>query len=624
MQPHDLVATSSLPPAEDNVDTYNLKVHARALHARRQQRYIARQSDEQAEQRREHDAAFHWWLLNQVTPHGLVEACASGSIDLVRELLKRGVAASTPALATALDNRHFDISRLLLDNGARDNEQSTCLLSAARNGSDALFQQLLTVNPSAVCAKNSNGETPLFVLLKRRPPLVTVQLFIRAGADVRARDNCGNTTLLVALDGMLSTTIVKCLIDAGADVHARDSKGFTTLHHAFENALCAETIQCLVNAGADINEKSLRHGVFPLMCAVYGGAPGSVQTLIAAGASPHEAESDNGSSLLCTAIERQHSSCLESVVRELVDAGADVNKLNYYNSSPLSCLLYRLVQHQHEQCIAVARILVERGANRTVSKKLIRDSDPALIKLLNLGMDEATLERYHVAAESGDRVAQFNYGQAFFNGDGVAKDECLACSWWQKAADREHVLATYNLGCAYFDGLGVVKDASRACQLWQWVADRGDTNGLMNVAYALYEGIGLARSRKRAMRIMLQLPDCLKNRLGRPFQADYHLELAPWTVPTACIGTSAGFSVPANAFAAAQADHVSSPCVAAPAPALGNGKPVDYQADAIEHQSASANDSDSEANAGGVSATDDSESNSETTSDAPYDCYDMW
>ncbi len=152
---------------------------------------------------------------------------------------------------------------------------------------------------------------------------------------MRARDTCGNTTLLVALDAMPSTTIVECLIVAGADVHARDSKGYTTLHHALKNALCAETIQCLINAGADVNEKCFRHET-PLMCAVGDGAPGSVQTLIAAGASSHETESEKGASLLCTAIAQQHPSRLESVVREIVDAGADVNKLDIYDSSPLN------------------------------------------------------------------------------------------------------------------------------------------------------------------------------------------------------------------------------------------------------------------------------------------------
>ena len=44
-------------------------------------------------------------------------------------------------------------------------------------------------------------------------------------------------------------------------------------------------------------------------------------------------------------------------------------------------------------------------------------------------------------AEGGDAVSQFELGMRFFEGDGVAKDEAEAATWFRRAAKQGHAQA---------------------------------------------------------------------------------------------------------------------------------------------------------------------------------------
>jgi TPR repeat protein len=53
------------------------------------------------------------------------------------------------------------------------------------------------------------------------------------------------------------------------------------------------------------------------------------------------------------------------------------------------------------------------------------------------------------AAEQGDASAQFNLGQIYRKGKGVAQNDAEAAKWYRKAAEQGHVKAQYNLGVSY-------------------------------------------------------------------------------------------------------------------------------------------------------------------------------
>ena len=69
---------------------------------------------------------------------------------------------------------------------------------------------------------------------------------------------------------------------------------------------------------------------------------------------------------------------------------------------------------------------------------------------------------YRKAADQGNAPAQYNLGNMYRTGQGVAKDEVEAVKWYRKAADQGTASAQVNLGTMYWVGNGVVKDELEA------------------------------------------------------------------------------------------------------------------------------------------------------------------
>ena len=61
--------------------------------------------------------------------------------------------------------------------------------------------------------------------------------------------------------------------------------------------------------------------------------------------------------------------------------------------------------------------------------------------------------RKPTVAKPGDK--QFNQGERYRNGEGVAIDYGKAAAWYRKAARQNHAMAQSNLGVLYEKGLGV-------------------------------------------------------------------------------------------------------------------------------------------------------------------------
>ena len=65
---------------------------------------------------------------------------------------------------------------------------------------------------------------------------------------------------------------------------------------------------------------------------------------------------------------------------------------------------------------------------------------------------------YHLGAEQGYALAQFNLGVMYDNGEGVPKDAAEAVRWVRLAAAQGTAIAQFNLGRMYANGEGVPKD----------------------------------------------------------------------------------------------------------------------------------------------------------------------
>ncbi len=67
--------------------------------------------------------------------------------------------------------------------------------------------------------------------------------------------------------------------------------------------------------------------------------------------------------------------------------------------------------------------------------------------------------------------AQFELGKMYTAGQGVEKDLSTAFSWYETAANQEHVAAQHELGLMYADGKGVEKDPIKAVTYFKKAAD---------------------------------------------------------------------------------------------------------------------------------------------------------
>src|SRR5512142_2642823 len=65
-------------------------------------------------------------------------------------------------------------------------------------------------------------------------------------------------------------------------------------------------------------------------------------------------------------------------------------------------------------------------------------------------------------AEAGNAQAQVVLGQAYEEGNGVAKNEVTAAKWYRKAAEQGNAEGQNNLGIMYRMGSGVDQDKAEA------------------------------------------------------------------------------------------------------------------------------------------------------------------
>ena len=82
------------------------------------------------------------------------------------------------------------------------------------------------------------------------------------------------------------------------------------------------------------------------------------------------------------------------------------------------------------------------------------------------------LFRSRQAAEQGHGDAQFNLGNAYYNGRGVPQDDVEAVSWFRQAAEQGDANAHSNLGLMYGNGQGVPQDYVEAHKWLNLAASR--------------------------------------------------------------------------------------------------------------------------------------------------------
>ena len=147
---------------------------------------------------------------------------------------------------------------------------------------------------------------------------------IRAGLDINARDEEGWPLLFMAVvNGDMGAQAVKGLIEGGANVNVTGGKAnITTIMQAVMDG-SLNIIQILADNGANLEVRD-SEGETPLFLAIREGKFTTVNTLIRNGANVN-ARNNKGITALITACINENAQKNPQILRELLDAGANVN-----------------------------------------------------------------------------------------------------------------------------------------------------------------------------------------------------------------------------------------------------------------------------------------------------------
>jgi TPR repeat protein len=111
----------------------------------------------------------------------------------------------------------------------------------------------------------------------------------------------------------------------------------------------------------------------------------------------------------------------------------------------------------------------------------------------------AAFKEWKPLAKQGESYAQFNLGNMYKEGKGVAQDYKQALRWYRKAADQGHSKAQFNLGNMYFKGKGVAQDYKQAVKWYRKAAKQGDSRAQFGLGLIYDIGKGVLRDPKQAV-----------------------------------------------------------------------------------------------------------------------------
>jgi TPR repeat protein len=108
------------------------------------------------------------------------------------------------------------------------------------------------------------------------------------------------------------------------------------------------------------------------------------------------------------------------------------------------------------------------------------------------------LTKFRRAAEKNDSSAQFNLGNMYYLGQGVAQDYAEAVRWYKLAAAQGYASAQTTLGYMFRHGQGVVQDHAETVRWYKLAAAQEDATAQSNLGQMYGEGKGVVQDNMRA------------------------------------------------------------------------------------------------------------------------------
>ena len=280
------------------------------------------------------------------------------------------------------------------------NDKTVDINETNKNGETPLFIALkkelneiymLLINKGAnVNTPNNNGKSPLFIALENELNEVC-KLLISKGADVNQENKNGKTPLFIALENELDDLAI-LLLENGADVNKVDNKEKTPIMYAIQRSddkMC----ELLINKGAVVNQVDM-HGETPLFIASQNGLVEICELLINKGADVNQTDKHRRTPLYIATREGNNLVC-----ELLISKGADVNQPDKNGETPLN-------QATQEDNDLLCELLISKGAD-------VNQPDKHKRTPLTIALEHENREIINLLIESGATTGpNFDYQNA--------------------------------------------------------------------------------------------------------------------------------------------------------------------------------------------------------------------
>lgn len=117
----------------------------------------------------------------------------------------------------------------------------------------------------------------------------------------------------------------------------------------------------------------------------------------------------------------------------------------------------------------------------------------------NVGDYPKAASHYRIAADNGDKNAQYKLARMYREGEGVTRSYEQAAFWYGRASQQGHAEAQYNLAILYEKGQGVTQSSYEAFNLYRRAANSGHLFAQYNLAVLYHFGNGVEKSYSSAV-----------------------------------------------------------------------------------------------------------------------------
>ena len=305
--------------------------------------------------------------VNAVNKKGisaLLLGCFHGYTDSVEVLLSAGADPTIldevdySCLFAAVEGRcSINTLQALIDHGAhidvKRKDGTNALLCACRTGQSESVRFLLEAGAD-VNISTPDGNTCLHVAVRGHCSKDALQQIIQHGVSVNAVNKRSETALILASRSAQVQT-VNILLENGADPNISDGRDWTSLHTAVNGRCTNETLREIIAHKAHLDAQNI-NGETALVLACFYQQQDSIKMLLEAGSNPNIASTTGCTSLHLAVF----SACSKTIIRAIIDRGADVNAAN---EDKVTALMIAA----HKDNIDAINMLLKAGADPNIA-----------------------------------------------------------------------------------------------------------------------------------------------------------------------------------------------------------------------------------------------------------------